>query len=533
MMTLPSLCSPARTADRAAPPPPCARLHAKTTFFLIGLLIVAIAACGLILLTTTASILRENKQKNLRQLAYTLAGPLSNAIDQPGNALERQLQALHDSAQLDFVMVTRPDQQPVAEFSIDPKILAGYRALLQTKAADANAVHQIANSDKRTFIFQVPLFQGTAGHPLTLVGYLHVGMDDADISAQLHYLRACVLLTCLGIVIATIPLAVLISRHITVPIKRLSQIAQCIALGDFSHRAPKMRRDEIGDLAAAFNAMLDKVHAQQSEIRAANADLEAKVLTRTSELEHVNHRLQSEMSEKEDFLRAVSHDLNAPLRNISGMASMLILKYSESLEKDAVQRLERIQKNVEVECELINELLELSRIKTKRERLEEVDLHALVTAIGEQLSNDFETRQIAFAIEGNWPSMRCEKGRMRQVFQNLIDNAIKYMRPDGEKAITLSIVHEAENIVFIVRDTGMGIAAEDLPHVFHVFRRAKNASMLKIPGKGVGLASVKSIIENYGGRITAESTPGVGTEFFVTLPKTYFMFKEQSAEVCV
>ena len=71
----------------------------------------------------------------------------------------------------------------------------------------------------------------------------------------------------------------------------------------------------------------------------------------------MNNRLTSEMAEKEDFLRAVSHDLNAPLRNIAGMASMLILKYRDRLERDALQRLERIQKNVEVECELINELL--------------------------------------------------------------------------------------------------------------------------------------------------------------------------------
>src|SRR6185369_16132318 len=99
----------------------------------------------------------------------------------------------------------------------------------------------------------------------------------------------------------------------------------------------------------------------------------------------------AEISEKEDFLRAVSHDLNAPLRNISGMASMLILKYKDTMEKDALQRLERIQKNVQVECELINELLELSRIKSRREKIERVDLHELVTMVAEGFSNDLET----------------------------------------------------------------------------------------------------------------------------------------------
>src|SRR6185436_19417312 len=148
------------------------------------------------------------------------------------------------------------------------------------------------------------------------------------------------------------------------------------------------------------------------------------------ELEHVNKRLQAEMSEKEDFMRAVSHDLNAPLRNIAGMASMLAIKYADTLEKDALQRLERIQKNVQVECELINELLELSRIKSRREKIERVDLHELMTALVDGFSNDLETRGIGLTVTGQLPAMRCEKMRIRQVFQNLIDNAIKYMRTE-------------------------------------------------------------------------------------------------------
>src|SRR6185436_19531609 len=163
------------------------------------------------------------------------------------------------------------------------------------------------------------------------------------------------------------------------------------------------------------------------------------------ELEHVNKRLQAEMSEKEDFMRAVSHDLNAPLRNIAGMASMLAIKYADTLEKDALQRLDRIQKNVQVECELINELLELSRIKSRREKIERVDLHELVTAVSEGFSSDLETRGITLRIMAHLPVMRCERMRMRQVFQNLIDNGIKYMRENGPKEIRMGVRwHEGE-----------------------------------------------------------------------------------------
>jgi len=205
------------------------------------------------------------------------------------------------------------------------------------------------------------------------------------------------------------------------------------------------------------------------------------------------------------------------------MASMLIIKYKDTMEKDMLQRLERIQKNVQVECELINELLELSRIKTRREKIERVDLHELIQSVAEGFASDFETRKITFRLQSHLPVMRGERLRLRQAFQNLIDNAIKYMRDDGPREIIVTSKWCGdEEVVFSFKDTGMGIAADDLPQLFHVFRRAKNASIMKIPGKGVGLASVKSIIENYHGRLWVESTEGEGTTFHFAIPIPHF-----------
>jgi signal transduction histidine kinase len=116
---------------------------------------------------------------------------------------------------------------------------------------------------------------------------------------------------------------------------------------------------------------------------------------------------------------------------------------------------------------------------------------------------------------------------MRQVFQNLVDNAIKYMREDGPRTITMTVSWQRDEMVLSCQDTGMGIAADEVPNLFHVFRRAKNVTIMKIPGKGVGLASVKSIIENYHGRLWVESTPGVGTTFFVGIPRSHFEFDKQ------
>src|SRR5205085_1159905 len=107
---------------------------------------------------------------------------------------------------------------------------------------------------------------------------------------------------------------------------------------------------------AGANYQLERANAKLAD---ANRGLEEKVRQRTAQVETANRRLRSEIAEKEDFLRAVSHDLNAPLRNIAGMATMLLLKHRETFNEDVIHRLERIQKNVTVETDLIAELLEL------------------------------------------------------------------------------------------------------------------------------------------------------------------------------
>src|SRR5206468_10792918 len=138
--------------------------------------------------------------------------------------------------------------------------------------------------------------------------------------------------------------------------------------------------------------MVGQVKKQRQELADANHDLENKVQQRTAQLETANKRLSSEIAEKEDFLRAVSHDLNAPLRNISGMATMLLMKSRDKFDHDVIHRLERIQKNVEAETDLIAELLELSRIKTRRQKIEPVDLNELVNELGELLEDDLSSR---------------------------------------------------------------------------------------------------------------------------------------------
>jgi signal transduction histidine kinase len=510
------------------------KLPQKTTGILLVLLVAVVAAVGAVFSLSTQSMLQAAEASQVNAFAYAMATTLGNMDSSNRNMIQIQFDALDKTPNLEFVVLTDARGRQKAGLVADKSAWAAYTRQLEGPQARApnqlGQVQAVRHDNRYSHAVTVPVFERAVnGSPTQLAGYLHAGFGTESTAAQFRILQAFVLFTCMGVVLLAVPVAGVTARHITVPIQTLAHAAHALADGDLSHRVEIARHDELGELADAFNRMADTVQGQQEHIRRINTGLEQKVHERTAELEKVNARLQAEIAEKEDFLRAVSHDLNAPLRNIAGMASMLAMKYQDTLEKDALQRLDRIQKNVQIECELINELLELSRIKSRREKIERVDLHELVTGVAEGFSSDLETRGIVLRIVSHLPVMRCERIRMRQMFQNLIDNGIKYMRPDGPREIAISFRWDDGEGVFAVKDTGMGIARDDLPHLFHVFRRAKNAAVMKVPGKGVGLAYAKSIVENYSGRMWAESVEGQGTTFLFAIPRSHFEIPHEVA----
>jgi signal transduction histidine kinase len=401
----------------------------------------------------------------------------------------------------------------------------------------------------------------TAPGPVSgrVVGYVTVCLAQGGNDSRLRNIALTVLL--IGAVAAGVsfPLMYWLVHRVFQPIRQLVAATERIARGDLETRVDHNRSDIIGTLARSFNEMVKRVRSQQQDLARANRelaeanacladanqklsgsnrDLEVKVQQRTAQveaasrqLEAANRRLSSEIAEKEDFLRTVSHDLNAPLRNIAGMAATLLMKYRSTFDDEVVRRLERICKNVEVETDLIAELLELSRIKTRRHKMEMVDLNELLVELADLFDQDLETSRIRLTVDGRLPEVHCERARLRQVFQNLIDNAIKYMgqpavldpstsqppSPEKPREITIGYVAGGGEAEFYVRDTGVGIAADDLEKVFHVFRRGSSEAVQNVAGKGVGLASVKSIVETYNGTIWVESKLGIGSTFWFTI----------------
>ena len=220
-----------------------------------------------------------------------------------------------------------------------------------------------------------------------LVGYVAVGVSPEQEQSQVQRVNYFALgIGCIT-VLFTLPAAYFLVHRLFLPIRQLVGATNRIAAGDLDTAVAIDRADAIGDLARSFNAMIQTVKRQQQDLLDINDGLEQKVIQRTAQLEMANQRLSNEIAEKEDFLRAVSHDLNAPLRNISGMAAMLLMKHRDRFDDEIIHRLQRIQKNVDVETDLISELLELSRIKTRREKMEMIETSALISEIEESLQD--------------------------------------------------------------------------------------------------------------------------------------------------
>ena len=395
-------------------------------------------------------------------------------------------------------------------------MMFGPRDLLQPRRVQSKVLGVVASVTAPVLRYTPPETPG-APPQTKLVGYITISLSDRDEEEAMARVYTILALVGCVVLLLTFPVVYGIVYRIFQPIRQLVTATERIAEGDLDAKVAIDRPDLIGTLARSFNQMVQHVKKQRQELADANRDLEGKVAQRTAQLETANKRLSSEIAEKEDFLRAVSHDLNAPLRNISGMATMLLMKSREKFDEDIIHRLERIQKNVEAETDLIAELLELSRIKTRRQKMEPVNLNQLLRDIQGVLENDLSSHGIEFVLDNDLPIVNCEKARIRQVFQNLIDNAIKYMGDKPDKAIHIGCTLGVNETEFYVRDTGIGIDPEDLSKVFFVFRRGKNAANCNVPGKGVGLASVKSIIETYNGTIWVESELGKGSTFRFTI----------------
>jgi two-component system, sensor histidine kinase and response regulator len=244
-------------------------------------------------------------------------------------------------------------------------------------------------------------------------------------------------------------------------------------------------------------------------LRLENAALERRVRERTAELEAAN-------SELEAFSYSVSHDLRAPLRHINGFAELLAESVATTLSETDRHYLNLILNSVGKMSRLIDDLLDFSRMGRAEMRRTQVNLHDLVEKVIEELQPETEGRNIVWK-KGLLPQVQADPSLLRQVFSNLLFNAIKYTRPRNPAEIEIGCKIEPEETVIFVRDNGVGFDMQYADKLFGVFQRLHSEE--EFEGTGIGLANVRRIIGRHGGRTWAQGKVNEGATFYFSLPR--------------
>ena len=376
----------------------------------------------------------------------------------------------------ELVQVSPPEMSVSLSQEFIYEAINGRSSFATIEAADGQGLRLLA----------VPIHLGIPGLPLSSQpGALILGRSTKQIDQALHGLvRTLATADALALAVAAGG-GIFLARRALKPVDKIAETAQEIGETDLSRRINVNTKDELGRLAATLNAMIG--------------------------------RLEKAFQRQKQFTSDASHELRAPLAVIEAESSLALQK--ERPPSDYRQSLETISQESKQMSSLIEQLLTLARADAGKEQwnFTDVNLGRVITNLSADVEVLCQEKGLSCQL-GQIQDLvvKGDAARLRELFMNLLDNAIRYTPAPG--TVSVSLHREGEMAIVAIKDTGVGIAAEDMPFIFERFYRVDKARSRAQGGTGLGLAICRYIAEAHGGKIEVESQVGVGSTFSVWLP---------------